>query len=123
MRKILPLALIGLVLGVGLGLLIGWRLWPVQYTNTAPAQLRQDYSNDYILMVAAAYQVEEDVEAAQERLATLNPESPTQLVVDLAEQLIADGGRPTDIRMLVQLADALGVATPAMAPYWLEEQP
>jgi len=122
MRKILPLALVGLGIGVALGLLVGWVLWPVRYTNTAPAQLRQDYRNDYVLMTAAAYQVEGDLEAARARLALLDPERPARPVVELAETLIAEGGRSTDIQMLSALADALGAATPAMAPY-LEETP
>ncbi len=119
MRKILLLGLIGLVIGVALGLLVGWGLWRVQYTNTAPAQLRQDYANDYVLMVAAAYQVEGSVEAARERLSSLDPEAPARPVV---EQLIANGGRPGDIRILARLAQALEAATPALLPY-LEAQP
>lgn len=35
MRTAYP-GLLGLALGVSLGLLVGWVLWPVQYTNTAP---------------------------------------------------------------------------------------
>jgi len=117
MRKTLLLALTGLVVGVALGLLVGWVLWPVRYTNTAPAQLRQDYHDDYVLMVAAAYQVEGDLEAARARLALLDADDPARPVVDLAERLIAGGGRPADIGMLVRLADALGAATPSMTPY------
>jgi hypothetical protein len=117
MRKLLLLGLMGLALGVALGLLIGWVLWPVQYTNTAPAQLRQDYRNDYILMVAAAYQVEGNPDAARERLARLDPEQPTRPLVELTETLIAQNGRPGDISMLIQLAEALGVTTPAMGSY------
>lgn len=117
MRRLVLLASAGLAAGVALGLLIGWVLWPVQYTNTAPAQLRQDYRDEYILMVAAAYQVERDREAAQARLALLDPEAPARPAVELAERLIAEGGRPTDIRMLVRLADDLGAATAPMAPY------
>ncbi|MGQ9467176.1 MAG: hypothetical protein ACUVXE_02745 [Anaerolineae bacterium] len=117
MRNPLLLGLVGLALGIALGLLIGWVLWPVQYTNTAPAQLRQDYRNDYVLMVAAAYQVEGNAGAALERLARLDPEQPTRPLVELTETLIAQNGRPGDISMLVQLAEALGVTTPAMGPY------
>ncbi|HEC34137.1 MAG TPA: hypothetical protein ENI37_05410 [Chloroflexi bacterium] len=122
MRRILSLASVGLVVGVALGLLIGWVLWPVQYTNTAPAQLRQDYRNDYVLMIAAAYQVQGDLEAARARLAFLGAETLARPVVDLAEQLIVEDGRVSDIEMLVHLADALGATTPSMAPY-LEGQP
>ncbi len=117
MRNLFLLGLIGLALGVTLGLLIGWALWPVQYTNTAPAQLRQDYRNDYILMVAAAYQVEKNPDVARERLAQLDPAQPTRPLVELTETLIAQSGRPSDIQMLVRLAEALGATTPAMKPY------
>jgi hypothetical protein len=117
MRKLLPLALVGLAAGVALGLLIGWRVWPVSYTNTGPSQLRQDYQNEYILMVAAAYQVEGDLAAAEDRLVLLAPEAPAQVVVELAETMISQGGRSADIEMLVALADALGAATPSMHSY------
>jgi hypothetical protein len=117
MRRVLLLALVGLAAGAALGLLVGWVLWPVQYTNTAPAQLRQDYRDDYILMVATAYQVEGDLEAARARLALLDPDRPARPVVELAERLIAEGGRLGDIAALAHLADALGEATSPMAPY------
>jgi len=117
MRNALLWGFIALVLGIALGLLVGWVLWPVQYTNTAPAQLRQDYRNDYILMVAAAYQVEGNSETARERLARLDPEQPERPLIELTETLIVQSGRPGDIRMLVRLAQALDAATPAMLPY------
>jgi len=117
MRRTLPLALGGLAAGIALGLLVGWVLWPVRYTDTTPARLRQDYCNDYVLMVAAAYQVEGDLGAAQARLALLDAEEPARPVVELTEDLIAGGGRPADVAVLARLADALGTVTPAMAPY------
>lgn len=117
MRNILIWSLVGLALGVALGLLIGWVLWPVQYTNTAPAQLRHDYRTDYILMVAAAYEVEKNPDAARDRLARLEPEHPERPLVELTETLIAQKGRPTDIQMLVRLAEALNAVSPAMLPY------
>ena len=122
MRRLLPLTLIGLAAGIGLGLLVGWALWPVEYTNTSPAELRQDYANDYVLMVAASYWVEGDVQAARDRLALLDADEPSRPLVELTERLIAEGGRPTDIRMLARLADRLGAATAEMAPYLGETQ-
>jgi len=117
MGRTAALAAIGLALGLALGLLVGWVIWPVRYTNTLPSQLRQDYRTDYILMVAAAYTVEEDPNAALERLAQLDRTNPTRPLVELAERLIAEGGRPEDLRALARLAAALDVDTPAMRPY------
>jgi len=48
----------GVMVGLALGFAVGWWLWPVQYTNTAPRVLRQDYRDDYVVMVATAYEAE-----------------------------------------------------------------
>lgn len=121
MPRKLALGLVGLAIGVGLGLLVGWRLWPVSYTNTAPHQLRQDYRNDFVLMTAAAYQVDQDLDAVRERLALVDAEAPERPVVELTETLIAEGGRSEDVAVLVELAEALDATTAPMAPY-LEER-
>jgi hypothetical protein len=117
MRKAALLALVGLAIGIGLGLLIGWRLWPVDYTNTAPHQLRQDYRDDYVLMIAAAYQIEGSLDAAVERLTPLDPETPSRPVTDLAEQLITANGNPQDIEVLIRLAQDLGDLSPMLTSY------
>ena len=117
MRRAALLAMVGLAIGIGLGLLIGWRLWPVSYTNTAPHQLRQDYHDDYVLMVAAAYEIEDNLDAAVERLTLLDPEMPSWPVVNLAERLIAGNGNPEDIEMLIQLAQDLGELSPVLNDY------
>ena len=117
MRRISLLALIGLAVGIALGLLIGWVLWKVEYTNTAPSQLRQDYRDDYVVMIASAYQVESNLGAARDRLTLLNPEDPAEPVVDLTQRMIAANGRRSDIEALVDLAADLGAITPAMEPY------
>lgn len=100
---------IGIAAGLALGLTIGW-LWPVQYTNTAPDVLRRDYHDDYILMVAASYQVEGDLESARERLALLDADDPAAPVVELAGRLVEMGGGGDDVARLAQLAWALKAA-------------
>jgi len=112
---------IGVAAGLVLGLAVGW-IWPVQYTNTAPAVLRQDYRDDYVVMVATAYGVEEDLERAHERLELLDPEEPAAPVVELAERLVEADGSADDITSLARLAWALKAITPALVPY-LEDQP
>ena len=108
----------GVVVGLALGFAIGWWLWPVQYTNTAPNVLRRDYRDDYIVMVATAYEIENgDIEQAQRRLKLLDPENPAAPVVELAERLVAAGGSVEDITRLARLAWALGSLPPTLAPY------
>jgi predicted Co/Zn/Cd cation transporter (cation efflux family) len=106
--------------GLMLGFAIGWWIWPVQYTNTAPDVLRQDYRDDYVVMVATAHEVEQDLEQARNRLKLLDPEepaAPAAPVVELAERLVEAGGSAEDITYLARLAWALGNLPPTLAPY------
>lgn len=105
-------AAIGVAVGLVLGFAIGWWLWPVTYTNTSPAALRDDYRHDYVLMVAAAYEVEGDLRGARDRLELLNPDSPAAPATQLARTLIETDGDEKDIARLAQLAEALGATDP-----------
>ena len=112
----------GIAAGLTLGFAVGWWFWPVQYTNTAPDVLRQDYRDDYVAMVAAAYQVEQDLEQARAWLKLLDPEEPSAPVIELAERLVETGGSAEDITRLTRLAQALGADSPTLIPY-VEDQP
>jgi len=114
--------LIGVVIGLALGFAIGWGVWPVEYTNTAPAVLRSDYRDEYVLMTAAAYTVDGDLALATERMRRLNPTDPSAPVVALAERLIAGGENPQDVAHLSRLAYDLGARTPILTPYLREAQ-
>ena len=116
-RKWVVRVAVGVVVGLAIGCAIGWWLWPVQYTNTAPTVLRHDYRDDYVVMVATAYEVEEDLEQARERLRLLDSEEPAAPVVELAERLIEADGSAEDIARLAHLAWGLGATTSTLAPY------
>jgi hypothetical protein len=103
--------------GLMVGFAIGWWIWPVQYTNTAPDVLRQDYRDDYVVMIATAHEVEQDLEQALNRLKLLDPEEPAAPVVELAERLVEAGGSAEDITYLARLAWALGNLPPTLTPY------
>ena len=109
--------LLGVMIGLALGFAVGWWLWPVQYTNTAPNVLRQDYYNDYIVMTAAAYHVDGNLEQAHNRLQLLNPTNPAAPAIELAERLIAARGSAEDITHLAHLVEALGPCPTSLNPY------
>ncbi len=108
--------LLGLAVGVGLGFLIGWGLYPVQYYNTRPSDLRVDYKEDYVQLVALTFSVEGGTQAALERLSLLDSDVPTRPLVDLAERLAQQPVPPESCAALARLARALGVETPIMRP-------
>ena len=115
-RSWLVRAAIGVTVGLALGVAIGWWVWPVTYTNTSPAALRDDYRDDYVLMTASAYRVDNDLEEARSRLERLNPEDPAAPVTDLAQRLAEAGGNREEIARLARLAKALGETDPELTP-------
>jgi hypothetical protein len=116
-RQWITWIVVGIAGGVALGVAVGWWLWPVTYTNTSPTALREDYHDEYVLMVATAYEVEGDRDRAGERLALLDPEEPSAPVVDLGRRLIEEGGSEEDIARLARLARALSATAPSLMSY------
>jgi hypothetical protein len=118
-HKILVIALLaGTVVGLLFGVLVGWVIWPVQYTDTDPVDLRREHKDDYVVMVSAAYALDSDLEKAKARLAKLEEvDDVGQVVADLANRYISIGAGLVDIRNLVQLADVLGSSDDAMLDY------
>ncbi|MGH2521448.1 MAG: hypothetical protein ACRDH2_02990 [Anaerolineales bacterium] len=102
------LAVAGLAVGLGLGLLYSWVVSPVKYVDTAPASLRADYQAEYVQLVARAFAVDEDLERARARLALLDEADPAQRVTAFAQQAAASGNDPQIVRSLAALAAALG---------------
>ncbi len=116
MRKIL-FTLIALAAGVGLGLLVGWYVWPVTYTESAPTRLRQDWKDEAIWMAAQAFAYDRDLEAAQSRLRPLGSNDLGGLVLDRADKAIAQNLSRQHIVNLVRLAAALGARSERTDPY------
>jgi hypothetical protein len=115
--------LIGLALGLAAGLGYTWGLNPVQFYNTDPVDLRPQYKETWILLVAAAYRQDGDLDRALSRLAGLDDPQIGQTVADLTEEYIAAGKSATRVRALVGLADALGARTPPMLVYLVTPEP
>jgi hypothetical protein len=98
-------------IGFGIGLLYGWVIEPVEYVDTSPETLRADYQADYVLMVAEAYQTEQDIKAAVERLAFLGFSPPVTLVERAMAYAVQAGYAPSDLAILRALSDALMATT------------
>jgi len=107
----------GLAAGIGLGLILGWIVWPVSYTNTSLTDLSTADKEDYIVLVAAAYAADHVLRKAQARLEYLEAPNTSQWVAELTGRYVTQGRNETDIRSLAELARALGVDTAQMAPY------
>ena len=93
--------LIVLALGIALGLVYGWIISPVQFTDVTPDALRADYQTDYVLMVAEAYRAEQDPALAARRLAVLGSEPPA-IIAGEAESFARQTGYSSDDLTLIQ---------------------
>lgn len=115
--RILGWLALGLVLGLGISLYIGWVVWPLEVTETNPAVLQDDYRRDYVLLIAAAYWEDGDLESARQRLASVDQEDPAGWLVQTTVNHILTGRDELEIWQLVHLANDLGFYSPAMDPY------
>ncbi len=109
--------LLGLIAGLVIGILWAWVIRPPAFTETTPAGLRAEYRDDYIILVAHTYALEQDFARVEQRLAELGLRDPSETVIALTEGLIERGGNEKDIFALIDLARAYGQLTPAMEPF------
>ena len=77
LKKPLVIGIAGLVIGLILGwFVIGWGLWPVQWTDADPQYLRQDVKVDYLRMAVDSYILNKDAVKAKERFNSLGKDGP-----------------------------------------------
>jgi len=93
--------IIAAIFGIALGLVYGWVINPVQYTDITPDALRIDYRTDYVLMVAEAYQSEQNPALAAERLAVLGSQPPA-LIASNAYHYAQQSAYPAEDLALIQ---------------------
>lgn len=114
--------LLGLLVGIGLGLFLGWVAWPIEFSEADPTILEEDYQRDYALMIAAAYSLDQDLPAAQQRLDRLGRADTEEWLLTVLIDKILAGDSQQEIRELVKLSSALGLYSPAMEPYLSAER-
>ena len=108
--------LLGLAIGVGLGLAIGWVFWPTEFTDANPTVLQERYRRDYVQLIADAYAVDNNLALAQPRCDDLGADGAQYLLSVLIEMILRQEDEGA-IRRLTKLANDIGQYTPAMAPY------
>lgn len=78
-RKLLLTGLVGILVGAAIGLLLGWSLWPVQWINATPVDLRTDLQQDYMKMAVDSFRVNGDANLAAYRYGLLGVDGPAAL--------------------------------------------
>jgi hypothetical protein len=109
--------LAGFVAGLALSLTYAWVIAPPPVSDTTPAALNPDDKEIYMVLIAAAYIADGDLERMNIRLAQLEDPDIEKTVVGLAERYINEGRDARDIRALARLSDALGGTSAAMRPF------
>ncbi len=105
-KKESRLLFVGVAFGVGLllgWLVIGWWLWPVQWSGSAPWYLAPQYQRAYIGLVAEEYWRTSDVSRAKEALAGWDRKSLANLLATMETEISNAETR----RHLAALAEAM----------------
>jgi hypothetical protein len=114
-QKVLWIALLaGLAVGLALGLTLTWQVWPVQYYDTDPVDLRPEIKEEYLVLISTAYSLDGDLDKAKRRLRALGEREDGQTVAALAERYVQEGRGVTATRGLARLAYALGARSSAI---------
>lgn len=108
------LLLLGLLLGTGLGLFIGWGVWPTEFTDANPAVLHEEYQADYIQLIADIYADDGDLRTALIRLGDFGPDYQAVLLNTINDQLLSQQSSPNELLRLATLANDAGVSSPVI---------
>lgn len=108
---------VALIAGIGLGLLYGWVISPVEWTDATPELLRSDLRVDYLRMAIDSYSVNRDADLATERYRRLGEHAEETL-----QQVGADPGEvdPTAIQNFSAVVEIMDEPAEGEAE---EEQP
>lgn len=115
----------GVIIGLIIGLIFAWGIWPVRWQNASPGHLRTDYQTYYLKSVAEDYDRDRNWEAARTRLGLdlegryANPwvNEPEELKTTLERVSGLEGvveGTPTD-RLIDKIAEEQGIELEAQA--------
>lgn len=109
-RRLGVFALLVVVVGLAAGLVFTWVVWPTEYYDTEPADLRADLREDELLLVAASYAAHEDIGQARRRLTWLGmpDDEAVRTLTEMVDYHSQSGSGVVVSRSLSKLAYALG---------------
>ncbi len=109
--------LLGLVVGL---VVLGWWVWPVQWTNADPADLKPAHKQAYLVTIADSYNVTNDTAQARSSLDALKRpgETDSGLASLLAEAIKTQAamGRTDSVARLQNLSAMMSAIPPAATP-------
>jgi hypothetical protein len=97
----------GLAIGLTLGLLVTWVIAPVEYTDTSPSSLREEFKDQYRLAISTAYNATGNLERARARLALVGDQDVLLALLSQAERMIATGNSPDSAYEIAGLYNSL----------------
>ncbi|MFZ6026797.1 MAG: hypothetical protein ACOYYS_03695 [Chloroflexota bacterium] len=95
------------VLGVIVGLVYGWAIEPLQYSDTDPGALRADFKDHYRVLIARAFLSNQDIGRAVGRLKLLNDVDSVVALTLQAQRAIAESRPEKEVQALTYLMLAL----------------
>jgi len=123
MVRFLVSLILGIGFGIGAGLVLGWGVFPIEYSEGSLPELARQHTDDYTVMVAAGYVADGDIQGALERLNLLGVDNSPAHVQEVTERYITNSRDIGDIQLLVALSEGFGRLTPIMEPYRQVELP
>jgi hypothetical protein len=109
-------ALASFTLGLIIGVFLAWEIWPVQFANADPGDLRPVYKDDYVRMISAAYKVDGNLVKARQRLSQLHLVNVTSSINGLVAREKQTGRNSSALTALANLAQVLSTPQVAQRP-------
>jgi hypothetical protein len=97
--------MVGLLLG---WLVLGWALFPIRWTNTDPWDMRADYQERYVQMLASVYWQTQDVAFVK---ASVEGWDRARLGVLISQMMSSSEQTPESRQQLLELKEALALPT------------
>jgi len=122
LNRPLWIGIISFVVGLFIGLVVlGWWLWPVQWTDAGPDDLRIEYQEIYLRGAIDSYTLHQDAAAAQQRIAEVGENADEVLATIQADP---QSQNPQSIQAFIAFAGGEPVTgLPSTTPGAGEEAP